>query len=83
MPVDKATEQQNDKLLGDLLDKGDKKFVSLVGIVALGQLAAQLDAKDYKAFLDSCIDNAHEFQKHKALNAKAGKEPDAAAAKPE
>jgi hypothetical protein len=68
--MDQQTVQQNEKVLGKLLDKGDKKFVSLVGITALGLLTEQMPPEQYAAFLATCIDNASEIQKHKNLNTK-------------
>ena len=66
---------QNEQLLGDFLDRADKKFVSLVGVVALGVITEQLDPQQYQNFLNTCIENAHELMKHKALNANVKEQP--------
>lgn len=65
--MDQAAVKQNEKTLGKLLDKGDKKFVALVGVMSLSLLTEQMDADAYQKFLHDCITNAHEIQKHKML----------------
>jgi hypothetical protein len=67
--MDQQSIDQNEQFLGDFLDKADKKFVALVGATALAILTEKMPPAQYQAFLAECIENAHEIQKHKSLNA--------------
>lgn len=71
--MDSHTVQQNEQRLGDLLEKGDKKFVALVAVTALGLLTEQMTADQYSAFLSDAVENASQIQKHKMLNSQEPK----------
>jgi hypothetical protein len=72
--VDQTAIQQNEKLLGSLLDRGDKKFVTQVGIMALTLLTEQLPPDQYKQFLSECANNAVEMHRFKSLGGNVGQE---------
>lgn len=77
--MDPADVHKNEQVLGSLVDQADKKFTALVGMMALGILTEHLPADQYQAFVSECIENAHEFVKHKMLGAdkaaEAGAQP--------
>lgn len=65
--MDQTAIQQNEQALGELLDRGDKAFVSQIGIMALALLTEQMQPEQYRELLSNAIDNASELQKHKQL----------------
>lgn len=62
-------DKQNEQLLGEFLDKADKKFAALVGITALGIEAMSMPQDEFRAFLSECINQAHDLHKAKLLGA--------------
>jgi hypothetical protein len=66
--MDQAAVKQNEDVLGQFLDKSDKKFVGQVGVMALTLLTEQFTAEQYKQFLDQCVDNAVAMHRYKMTN---------------
>jgi hypothetical protein len=73
--MDQQAIDQNEQLLGQFLDNADKKFIGHVGMTALAIMTEKLPPDQYQAFLSECIENAHEIQKHKSLNANTKPQP--------
>jgi hypothetical protein len=65
----------NETLLANLLDRADKKFVSLVGVTALAMLADEMPQDHFEALLSDAVANAHALQQHKIMNANVKAQP--------